>query len=104
VIVSLLLAPNRGLLWGWVRAEQGRRRLHTDAVLADLYALAMQHAELEHGHPTAALEAMHPGAHHELGRLAERGFARREAAGGWTITPAGIHREEERREMEGEGR
>lgn len=89
VAVSLAFAPNRGLAWAAVRDAANRRRLHTEAVLADLYALARQHPDATHGHPAAALEVMHPGARHELDALAARGWARRTAADEWSITPAG---------------
>lgn len=29
VVLSLLFAPNRGLLWNWLRQQRNRRRLHT---------------------------------------------------------------------------
>jgi manganese/zinc/iron transport system permease protein len=89
VVVSIFFAPNRGLVWESVRQARNRRQLHTGAVLADLYALARQHPGREHGHPTAAIEAMHPGARHELDQLAAQGYARQSAAGEWTLTPAG---------------
>ncbi|HEX2091380.1 MAG TPA: metal ABC transporter permease [Longimicrobiaceae bacterium] len=96
VILSLLLAPNRGIVWGWFREARNRRRLHTQAVLADLYALARQHPGEEHGHTVATLEVMHPGARHELGELEARGWARRSGDDQWSITPAGIAEEERR--------
>lgn len=99
VVVSLFLAPNRGLAWEWARERRNRRRLHTEAVLAELYALARHHPGQEHGHAVTALEAVHPGARHELQELAERGWARR-ADDGWAITPAGAREEERRREEE----
>ena len=86
--VSLTLAPNRGLVWAAARQARNRRRLHMHAVLADLHALARQHAGAEHGHATAVLEAMHPGARHELDALESRGWARR-AGETWSITEAG---------------
>ena len=98
VLVSLAFAPNRGLVWGWARERRNRARLHTDAVLGGLYALARQHPDGEHGHPAATVEAIHPGALHELQALEQRGWARRvreEGGGGggredqWAITPAG---------------
>lgn len=101
VVLSLFLAPNRGLVWEWARERSSRRRLHTDAVLAELYALARHHPGREHGHATAALEAVHPGARHELQELAERGWAR-ESTDGWAITPAGVREEERRRDTEEE--
>ena len=98
--VSLFFAPNRGLAWEAARQRANRRRLHTDAVLADLYAMARQHAGLDHGHTTAALEALHPGARHELDALAERGWARR-AGDAWSITPAGAAEAERRAHVGG---
>jgi len=100
VVVSLLLAPNRGIAWAALRERRHRRQLHTDAVLSDLYALARQHPGTEHGHSAATLEALHPGAHHELRALEARGFARRSDAGAWSITPAGAEEEERRRDEE----
>ena len=89
VIVSVTLAPNRGLVWEWVRQARNRRRMHMEAVLGDLYALARQHGGGEHVHAAAALEALHPGAHHELVELEARGWARRTPHDEWAITPAG---------------
>jgi len=97
VLVSLALAPNRGLVWESVRQARSRRQLHMHSVLRDLNALAVQHGGQEHVHASAVLEAMHPGARHELQALAERGWARRTGADGWSITPSG-RREMERRE------
>ena len=89
VLVSLALAPNRGLVWEALRQALNRRRLLIHSVLRDLNALAVQHGGQEHVHTSAVLEAMHPGARHELHALAERGWARRTGADGWSITAAG---------------
>lgn len=97
VLFSLALAPNRGLVWESVRQARNRRQLHVTAVLRDLNALAVQHGGQEHVHTSAVLEAMHPGARHELEALAERGWARKTGADGWSITAAG------RTEMERRG-
>jgi manganese/zinc/iron transport system permease protein len=98
VVVSLLLAPNRGLVWGWARERRARRRLRLDAVLADLQALATQHGGLEHGHAAAVVSVMEGGRDVEgaLGELEARGWARRVAADEWALTPAG-NREADRR-------
>jgi manganese/zinc/iron transport system permease protein len=101
VLVSLAFAPNRGLVWEAVRQGRNRRRLHMHAVLRDLGELAGQHGGAEHVHAGAVLEAMHPGARHELAALAERGWARRTGADGWSITPSG-RMEMERREGRGD--
>ncbi|HEX2203689.1 MAG TPA: metal ABC transporter permease [Longimicrobium sp.] len=102
VLVSLAFAPNRGLVWESVRQRANRRRLHMDAVLGGLYALARQHGGAEHAHATAALEALHPGARHELDALAARGWARQTDRDAWCITPAGAAEAERRHVGAGE--
>ena len=88
VLVSMAMAPNRGLVWAAVRQARNRRTLHMHAVLANLNELAVQHGGAHHGHATAVLEAAHPGARHELEELEQRGWATR-AGDDWSITPAG---------------
>lgn len=94
VAVSLTLAPNRGLVWDWVRQYRNRRRLRVEAVLADLYALATQHEHrTDHGHAVAVLEAMshgRGGVRRSLERLESRGLARRTDTGEWALTRDGI--------------
>jgi manganese/zinc/iron transport system permease protein len=91
VIVSLLLAPERGVVW---RALERRRRKHeirADAVLLDLYALAAQHDMREHAHRTDVLVAMRPGVGVErsLDALEEQGYADRQGERGWLLTSSG---------------
>jgi manganese/zinc/iron transport system permease protein len=103
VLTSLLFAPNRGLLWGAIRERSSRRRLQTDAVLSDLYVLAMQHEETGHGHPIEVLRAMslgHGGVDRSLEALRERGLAREVGPNRWAITSRGL--EEARRFSGGE--
>jgi manganese/zinc/iron transport system permease protein len=92
VLVSLLLAPERGLLWNAIRARRNRRRIQAEAVLHDLYALAVQHPGTDHAHPVAVLEAMrmgHGSVRRSLSALRERGWAHEMAPGEWSLTPAG---------------
>ncbi len=99
VMISLVFAPNRGLLWKWLRQLRNRRRLALDAVLLDLLELAEQHPDLDRPHPRSALEAMSfrsssvPGS---LRELAERGWVHTRGADEWLLTPAG-RREAERK-------
>ena len=100
VLASLLLAPNRGLLWEWVRERRQRRRLQVEAVLSDLYILAGQHGDREHGHEVIVLRAMslgHGGVEGSLRELEDRGWARRLEGGRWALTPRGME-EAERQE------
>jgi manganese/zinc/iron transport system permease protein len=93
VLVSLLAAPNRGVVWNWARERVNRRRLQTEAVLADLYVLAMQHEDLGHGHPISVLRTMsigHGGVDRSLEALRERGLVRVTGADTWSLTPLGL--------------
>lgn len=93
VLVSLLAAPNRGVVWKWARERVNRNLLQTEAVLADLYVLAMRHEDLGHGHPISVLRTMsigHGGVDRSLEVLRERGLVRVTAAGKWSLTPRGL--------------
>jgi manganese/zinc/iron transport system permease protein len=90
VVVSLLAAPRRGLLWRELALARRRREIRADAVLLDLWALDRQHPGEERGHPAAVLQAMSPatGVQRTLAALRERGLARSDD-GGWRITAPG---------------
>ena len=92
VVVSLLAAPNRGLLWRWVRERRNRRRLRVDAVLADLYALSAQHESGERAHSAAVLDVMEAGrvgVERTLDELEARGWASQVGEDEWVLTQAG---------------
>ena len=92
--VSLLFAPERGLVAAWLRARRNRSNLREIGLLEDLYTLALQHpSDPLHAHPTATLrtmtarpEAVEPG----LLALAERGYAAEAAPGTWHLTADGL--------------
>ncbi|TVP57010.1 MAG: metal ABC transporter permease [Gemmatimonadales bacterium] len=93
--ISLLAAPGRGLLAEVVRQRRVGRRIRADAVLADLYALAMQHEDRRYGHPVATLRAMRRGEvgiERSLETLGEQGWARELRPGSWGLTPEGEKR------------
>lgn len=92
VLISMLFAPNRGLLWGWFRRRQNRHKLHLDAQLHDLYTLALQHNDPEHAHSIVVLRAMaagRGGVRHSLEELAKLGLARHHEPDSWSLTPKG---------------
>jgi manganese/zinc/iron transport system permease protein len=92
VLFSLLLAPNRGLIWGWARRQRSRRNLRVDSVLSDLYVLSSQHASFDHAHSIAALRAMSAGrggVARSLDELAARGWAHRTTRDEWVLTAEG---------------
>jgi manganese/zinc/iron transport system permease protein len=93
VLVSIFLAPNRGLLWNWFREQANRRQLQVDAVLADLYILAVKHEDLSRGHSIEVLRTMsigHGGVDRSLRELMGEGLAREVEGNKWTLTPEGF--------------
>ncbi len=90
VLISVLLAPNRGLVWDKLRQRRNRRRLRGESVLLDFYRMSGQHSDALAPHPVAALLAINPQAEAVLERLAERGQVRRAAAGQWALTESGL--------------
>ena len=92
---SILFAPNRGLLWNWIRQRRNRRRLQLDTVLTDLYRLATQHDDPTHAHSIEVLNAMNPtygGIKHSLNTLSNRHFVRQVGPNEWSLTQMGITR------------
>jgi len=92
VIFSLLLAPNRGMVWNWLRRLRSRRELAIEAVLVNLLELAAQHGNPEHPHNTAVLRSMstNPAAvGQNLEELKRRGLVRQFDSNTWALTRAG---------------
>jgi manganese/zinc/iron transport system permease protein len=91
-IFSLLMAPNRGLVWSWVRRQRNRRELRLDSVLGGLYVLESQHPEQGHAHSIELLRAMNPGqggVQHSLEILEERGLVMQVGKDHWALTSQG---------------
>jgi manganese/zinc/iron transport system permease protein len=92
VLFSLLFAPNRGLVWSWVRRMRSRRVLRQEAVLANLYALAAQHEDPGHAHSIQVLRAMNAGrggVQRSLATLQEKGLVLKTGDSEWALTPRG---------------
>lgn len=92
--LSLLLAPNRGLVWAWVRQQRNRRRLRSESVLSDLYQLEQQHEGELRGHSVEVLRMMNAGRGgiaHTLNILFNRGLVKQLGADEWVLTEEGIH-------------
>ncbi len=93
VLVSILLAPNRGLLWSWLREQANRRQLQVDAVLEDLYILAVKHGDIGRGHSIEVLRTMsigHGGVDRSLKELVKEGLVSETGEGKWALTPEGF--------------
>jgi len=94
-ILSLFLAPRRGLLAARVRKFRQRRQLQAERVLTDLYRLAAQHpepAEAPHAVPVLRTMTSPSGVRRCLARLSDMGLAVPDPDGRWRLTPAGVDR------------
>jgi len=100
VVLSLVLAPKRGLLWRWIKLGTLQPAETLNPVLMHLYALAQQHPDdPDHGHSLAVLRTMSPAGvdlDRALADLADRGLVRTVGEALWAPTPIG-RREAERK-------
>lgn len=77
VIVSILIAPERGVLWEQLKRRRDQRELGTNQVLTTLYGLASHHRDPRYPSEQGMLDAYHGLATRSvLARLAERGLVR----------------------------
>ncbi|MBN1516754.1 metal ABC transporter permease [Candidatus Sumerlaeota bacterium] len=91
VMVSLLFAPNRGLLWAWVRDYRHRRSMRAETVLVNLARL--EDPLHEHGHDVRVLGAFgRLPANSVMEQLARQGWAVRVNSHRWALTPEGVSR------------
>ncbi|MFP4125681.1 MAG: metal ABC transporter permease [Alphaproteobacteria bacterium] len=111
VVVSILTAPGRGVLWEQVARLRARRALRGRQVLTTLYELAEEHADPHYPAERGTLDTFHGlDTRAALGRLERRGLVERvdhmpDEGPHWELTDAG--RREARRtrgEVEAEGR
>jgi len=111
VVVSILAAPGRGVLWEQVARLRARRTLRGRQVLTTLYDLAEEHADPHYAAERGTLDTFHGlDTRAALGRLERRGLVERvdhmpDEGPHWELTDAG--RREARRtldDVEPEGR
>ncbi len=94
VTVSLLLAPERGVIPRYLREWRNGRRLRAEAVLLDLYALANQHASDTHPHSEIVLDVMshfNQGARNSLQHLREQKLVAEVQPKVWSLTEKGVN-------------
>lgn len=94
VVVSLFLAPNRGILWEQLRYFFNRKEMMVIRLMTRLCHLSQSHPDIYHPHPHAALQAMMPGdCASTLQILYKRGFVKKvmvEQRAHWALTPQGF--------------
>lgn len=106
VLVSLLVAPGRGIVWDWLRHQRNRRRLRVDTVLSDLYQLALQHDRpTEAAHALRVLRTMgeRGGIRHSLAVLTDRGWVEPVGDDRWRLTGTGLLEAEHQHQSAGTG-
>lgn len=96
VIVSILIAPERGMLWEAIKRWQDRRQLSANQVLTTLYDLAARHRDPQYPSELGTVDAYH-GLHtrRTLARLERQGLVHRirhmpTEGPHWELSPAGI--------------
>ena len=94
-IFSLLWAPNRGLVWEWIRRRRNRRRLAQERVLEALYVMGQHHGDPTHPHQEDSLVALLPrrDVAGTLAKLENRNLVAREGRS-WGLTAAGLQQVE----------
>ena len=98
VVISLFLAPERGIIPRYLRDWRNGRRLRSEAVLLDLFALAHQHASEQHPHSEIVLDVMShftSGARLSLNRLREMSLVEEVSPRTWSLTETGVERARE---------
>lgn len=97
VLVSLVLAPNRGLVWRYLRNKRSQRKISEDQLLVNLYRLAMNHEDIKQSHdiltisPNMSLKGDgKQSIREQLGDLKARGLTKEDYFDKWFITDAGI--------------
>lgn len=98
VLVSILLAPGRGVLWEALRRRRDRRALDESQVLATLQALAAHHGDPDYPCEQGMIDTYHGMATRgALSRLRARGLVRAvrhlpHEGRHWALTPEGRER------------
>ncbi|MDP2654177.1 MAG: metal ABC transporter permease [Candidatus Omnitrophota bacterium] len=93
VLFSLLFAPNRGLLWDWLRAQRHKREIQTTTMLKNLLLFSEIQTDPFHPHDIAALEAIGRAAiQRTMNDLEKKGWARQYPDKRWALTPIGLEK------------
>lgn len=106
VLVSLLLAPNRGIVWKWVKRQRNRQQVQQERVLMQLYLMAAQHDNLTYPHEISALRLLTGkdlGVQRTLQAMQGRGLVTHTEKDQWALTGEGIAQAEKLLNMQPEG-
>ncbi len=91
VLVSLLFAPSRGLVWEWFNNIRVRKKIKIEVVLNNLYQLSRSHQDIFHAHDIRSLTAIWKGdVENSIQKLLKRGFVKSVDGNRWALTPLGL--------------
>jgi manganese/zinc/iron transport system permease protein len=91
VLVSLFFAPNRGIMWDWIRTYKHRKTILTTSMLKNLLLFSQSHSDPFHPHDIAALDAIGRGAFRKtMQELEGKGWAHQFEDARWALTPKGL--------------
>ncbi len=90
VLVSIALAPQRGLLWRAWQNRRDQRRFAAQQVLQDIHRHALQHGDSHYPAPGGMLVALRgPVVRRALRQLQGAGLLQESAADAWSLSPTG---------------
>lgn len=109
VLLSILFAPNRGLLWKKIREIKSRKDISDDKVLINLYELSLNHENLGHSHNISMIKPFETKGGKKtkhilkiLKSLQEKGLVKEDYFETWSITNEGINYVENKTIYKGE--
>ncbi len=91
VFISLLFAPNRGLVWGYIRHLKDRNNIRAKTMLANLRLFSERDTDPFYPHELSALTAIGRGpAKKAMAELHEQGFVVNPEGNLWGLTESGL--------------
>ena len=94
-LISILFAPNRGLLWQWIRRRSRHGDITLARVLEKLYWLEQNHEPGSHFHEVRSLQALNrERIDRYLATLVRQQWVERSEKGGIRLTPTGLKQAE----------
>ncbi|MEM9950488.1 MAG: metal ABC transporter permease [Chloroflexota bacterium] len=96
VTLSITLAPERGLIWTWLRQRRDKRRFAMQTTLRDLYKYAQSHNDPAYPIPNTFITGISENATIGLAQLEKNGYLTRTGSA-WQLTAEGIQQAQQDR-------
>ena len=90
VLISLAFAPERGLVWQWLKQLRDRRQFAAHTILREIHSHALLHGDPHYPTPTGYLDTLRgTGSHIGLKKLKRQNLLA-ESKDGWILTKDGL--------------